>query len=536
MTPEELTALDNLPGLERAYIKSKLRETFYSDRLVRTIEIDFCGRINIDTIRWDEFWAEAPVENRKLNKLRANLKFARKAYFDSHFDDAKIADYGYCYFILLSELIRLLTLYPQDKGFRLQLLKLLSFENFALRWEGIENTDIAAGTASHRNPAYLLAKLSNPQIQDDPKYLPIVILPEKKDSHLFYHYRQYKISEEPVFSLFLYPAISHEYRAASFGLIESFTKGFSNKSDPRSRQRSVRITDSILFPFLNNFYTNDGSPHRLNVNMIDLGGGNGALVSNIWRHLQSKYSRAAKHWFLSCSFVGLCVQNPARHFTRGLVRNNMSYVDYCQMDYRSWLGKYNNRNKHQIDIVLMCRLLNNISNFKIKNTDDPHLIMTIAGRGANPGSIAYERYKPTQCLNPKNFDTKELILTNGKIHLRDDRIYRSLSLTDYYKGIHYCTSKNYSLSDSVFYPTRKFNKNALELPDGTSLLRRLSQVAKLVAIEDADLNEKILAEHFEHYKLDNCRVLEVNKNSRYASQIFAICDKKFEPYLPERSS
>ena len=63
----------------------------------------------------------------------------------------------------------------------------------------------------------------------------------------------------------------------------------------------------------------------------------------------------------------------------------------------------------------------------------------------------------------------------------------------------------------------------------------LSQVAKLVAIEDADLDEKVLAEHFESYKLDNCKDLEVNKNSRCTSQIFAICDKKFDAYLLERS-
>ncbi|MHC4113974.1 MAG: hypothetical protein ACYSSL_01420 [Planctomycetota bacterium] len=535
MISEELTTIDNLTGLERAYIKSELREAFCSDRLVRTIEIDFLGRINIDTISWGEFWAEAPVENRKLNKLLDNLKLARKAYFDSHFDNAKIANYGYCYFILLSELISRLTLFPQDKCLHLQLLKLLSFENFALRWYGIEKTDIAAGTASHRNPAYLLAKLSNFQMQDDPKYLPIVILPEKDGTHLFYHYRQYKISDEPVFSLFLYPAISHEHRAASFGLIESFTKGFSNKSDPRSRQRAVRIADSILYPFLNNFYANDGPLHKLDINMADLGGGNGALVSNIWRHLQSKYSQVAKHWFLSCSFVGLRAQNPARHFTRGEVRNNMSYLDYCQIDYRSWLEKYNNRDKHQIDIVLMCRLLNNISDFEIKNTDDTYSIMEIAGRGVNPASIADERYHPTYFLNPENFDTNELILTNGKIQLRGDRIYRSLSLTDYYKGIHCSITKDCPLSDFVYYPTRKFNKDALELPDGTSLLSRLSQVAKLIAIEDADLNEQVLAEHFDCYKLDKCRALVINKNSRFASQIFAICDNKFESYLYESS-
>jgi hypothetical protein len=441
MVTEELTVMDNLTGLERAYIKSELREAFYSDRLVRTIEIDFLGRINVDVIGWDEYWAESSVETPKLMRLLNDLKLARKAYYDANFDNAKIADYCYCYFLLLSELISQLTLFPQDKCFRLQLSKLLSFENFALRWYGIEKTDIAAGTASHRNPAYLLAKLNKFQMQDDPKYLPILILPKKYSTHLFYHYRQYKISDEPEFSLFLYPAISHEHRASSFGLIESFAKGFSNKSDPRSRQRAARITDSILFPFLNNFYANDCLSQKLNINMADLGGGNGALASNIWRHIQSHYSQFAKHWYLSCSFVGLRVQNPARHFTRGPVRNNMSYLDYCQMDYRSWLEKYNIRDAHQNDIVLMCRLLNNISDFEIKNTDDTYSIMEIAGRGVSPASIAYERYRPTHCLASGNFDTNELILTNGKIRSRDENIYRSLSLTDYYKGIHCCISK-----------------------------------------------------------------------------------------------
>lgn len=535
MRTEELTALDNLPGLERAYIKSELREAFYSDKLVRTIAIDLLGRINIDTISWDEFWSEVPVKDPNLNKLLANLKLTRKAYFDSHFDSAKIADYVYSYFVLLSEEIKQITLFPQDKCLRLQLLKLLSFENFALRWYDIDKTDIAAGTASHRNPAYLLAKLNNYQMQDDPKYLPIVILPEKVGTQMFYHYRQYKISEEPVFSLFLYPAISHEHRATSFGLIESFTKGFSNKSDPRSRQRGVRISDSIVFPFLKNFYATGCSSNSLSISMVDLGGGNGALVSNIWRHLQSNYSQVAKSWFLSCSFVGMRVQNPARHFTRGQVRNNMSYLDYCEMDYRDWLDKRNYKDQHQIDIVLMCRLLNNISNFEIKNTDDTYSITQIAGRGVTPESIAYEKYRPTHCLSHDNFDTNELVLTNGKICLKDEIIYRSLSLTDYYKGVHCCSCEASPLSDSIYYPTRKFNKDALELPDGSSLLKRLTQVAKLIVIEDADLNGQILAEHFKSFKLDNCRTLEINNSSRFASQIFAIYDKKFDPYLHERS-
>lgn len=174
MRTEELTALDNLSGLERAYIKSELREAFYSDKLVRTIAIDLLGRINIDTISWDEFWSEVPVKDPNLNKLLANLKLTRKAYFDSHFDSAKIADYVYSYFVLLSEEIRQFTLFPQDKCLCLQLLKLLSFENFALRWYDIDKADIDASTPSHRNPAYLLAKLNNYQMQDDPKYLPIV--------------------------------------------------------------------------------------------------------------------------------------------------------------------------------------------------------------------------------------------------------------------------------------------------------------------------------------------------------------------------
>ena len=534
MTSNNFNPTALLSKLEREYIKAKLQQVFQSENLIKTIKIDSHGRFNIETVKWKDYWANLSIDDPNLKSMLHNLKRSRKTYIASKFQYKCIHAYCYSYFVLLSYLMNQLMTLQSSKHLRILLSKLLSLENFNLSHVNCEKNGFAAGTASHRNPSYLLAKLSNFNIRDDPKYLPLIFIPQNSNNNLFYHYRQYKICDNPGFSLFLYPAVCLEYRAESFNLIETFSKSISNKSDPRSQQRATRIAGELLFPFLKNYCSNNGLTKK-EISMVDLGGGNGALLSHIWKYIQNNFSDIACNWHLSCSLIGLRVQNPVRHFKRGLITNNMSYLYYDEIDYRKWVEKKKNTNKHEFDIALICRLLNNISKFNIRSTDNPNTINEIVQQHKYFNAIEDTSYLPINCLNPQTLDTNKLILTNGKIILNDERVYKSLSLTNYYRGILCCTTSEILSEKTLCYPARKFNPESLELFDGSSLLNCLSKVSKLIAIEDADINNNDLIEHFEKHKINNLIFTEVNQNPKCTSRIYAICNKKFNQYLPLRA-
>ncbi len=88
------------------------------------------------------------------------------------------------------------------------------------------------------------------------------------------------------------------------------------------------------------------------------------------------------------------------------------------------------------------------------------------------------------------------------------------------------------VTDSVDYcPTRKFNKQSLWSPSGESIIAKLSKIAKLSIIEDVDLTADYLSKHVQDNKL-SCVVSAINIDARYSSQVFAICDRKYENILP----
>jgi hypothetical protein len=149
------------------------------------------------------------------------------------------------------------------------------------------------------------------------------------NNKLFYHYRQYRISNEPDFSIFMYPATSLDDRGESFTLIESFANGFSRKSDPRSKPRARLLAESAIHPFIKSSLAKDNN-EKYTINIADLGGGSGIMLRHIWEHILSKYKIAKESWYLDGSIIGLRVQNPARHFSNLIVNlsaDGLYYLD-----------------------------------------------------------------------------------------------------------------------------------------------------------------------------------------------------------------
>ncbi len=520
MTDSDYPPVDHLPSVAQEYIRTNLAKAFVSLEIVVAIKIDWYGRIEIKEQTWNEYW---DIKG-KLPEKESFLCFekARSAYFNSGFHADLVKEYCYRYFILLSKWLS-----HRNKPHIQELLaKLLSLENFIVCWYGKEY-GTAAGTASHRNPAYLLARLGKASFNEDPKYLPLIMIRHFAGNKLFYHYRQYRISNNPDFSIFLYPAVRLDERSESFTLIESFSGGFSRKSDPRSKQRAELLAELALLPFLKSLLADNNEKHDINI--VDLGGGSGIMLRHIWEHILSKDPDAKEKWCLNSSLIGLRVQNPARHFTKGTIRGNMAYIDYQQMDYIDWINKQTEFFK--FDTILMCRLLNNLSMFHIEKSDDEGKLWYISGQKNSPEIIINKKYNPVHCLNPQDYHPENLIHTNGRTRLSEDCIaYRAISLTDYYKAMSFCL--NIDVNDKMFfYPVRKFNADSLLNSDGDTVIGKLSKISKLTVIEDVDLTANYLVKHIQRRQL-NLMASVINANSKYSSQVLAVCGGKYEDILP----
>ncbi|MCK4998371.1 MAG: hypothetical protein KAS23_02510 [Anaerohalosphaera sp.] len=517
----DYSPVEPLPSLALKYIKASLANAFVSKEIVTAIEIDWHGRNEIKKQSWDSYWdikESLPEQDSFLH-----FEKTRNVYFDSGFQLDHLSAYCYRYFILLSKWLN----HRNDPCVLELLSKLLSLENFAIRWHG-DKRGIAAGTTSHRNPGYLLARLGKKTFNDDPKYLPIIMLRSSSGNKLFYHYRQYRISNDPDFSVFMYPATSLDDRGESFSLIESLASGFSRKPDPRSKPRAQLLAESAIYPFLKSLLGKN-SGKKCDICIADLGGGSGVMLRHIWEHILNMDGSAKEKWYLNASIIGLRVQNPARHFSKGSIRANMSYLDYQQMDYLDWVNKQSET--LQLDTVLMCRLLNNLSLFNIETIDDEGMLWYISGQQNSPEIVIDQKYNPIYCLNPENYCPENLIHTNGKTRLSADRsAYRVTSLTDYYKAIAACIGMD--VTNEVYcYPVRIFNRYSLLDSEGKSIIEELSKIAKLTVIEDIDLTANYLAKHVQDHNL-SCVISAINTDSRYSSQVLAVCDRKYEDILP----
>jgi len=273
------------------------------------------------------------------------------------------------------------------------------------------------------------------------------------------------------------------------------------------------------------------------VSFVDIGSGNGALASNIWRHMLKTQPYIARNCKLACSMVGLRVQDPLRHFNKGLLRGTISYLDYSQADYLQWIqGQKATKENFIFDIALICRLLNNLSTFKLNFSNNWRVVHKLGEEGLSKAGWLNRRFEPHNCLNPNNLSTKNILLKNSNVLLKIGKSFRHLSLSNYYKGLQLLLNKDASNdgdTNAIYFPIRQFNSSCLQLPADNSILEKLCNLAKLVVIEDVDLTKKILIQHLIEHNLENIAASHVNRHNRINSaQIFCLCNTKFKDFLP----
>lgn len=157
-----------------------------------------------------------------------------------------------------------------------------------------------------------------PDTLDDPRFLPVITTASAGGSELFFHYRQYTMSQDSPFSLLLYPMASQEKRLASFRLLNSLAGGVSYGIDPRTSQRAERLYKGIIRPILE-----ANKPHEAETNaleLVDVGAGSGSLSAAICHEIRNTgFNIKFRLWF-----VDLEPADPVRFFRK---RNIRSFVD-----------------------------------------------------------------------------------------------------------------------------------------------------------------------------------------------------------------
>ncbi len=541
MNPEEdRTPVDRPCGQCQEYVRGQIKKILLSEDILVNVLIDWYGQPTFIKQNWKEYWVPVmPQLSSTGLQILDDLKVARQQYIASKFSRKTMIRYCFHYFCLLEEVLRALENVCNENATSTLLSKVLGFENFTIQWSD-GSSGLACGTSTIRNPCYLLAKIKQPQAYNDPKFLANITGPDisnPNEGRLFYHYRQYKIDNEFGISLLLYPAVALSHRADSFTLIESLTSGFSGKSDPRSKQRSEILADLAISPFLSGMFSKAKPDFAQEVSFVDIGSGNGALASNIWRQMLKTQPYVAQNCKLACSMVGLRVQNPLRHFNKGSLRGTISYLDYSQADYLQWIQEQKaTKGNFKFDIALICRLLNNLSTFKLNFSNNWRVIHKLGEEELSKADWLNRRFEPHNCLNPDNLSPENIFLKNSNVSLKTGKSLRHLSLSNYYKGLQLLHNKDASNdgdTNAIYFPIRQFNPGCLQLPDGSSVLKKMCSLAKLVVIEDVDLTKKKLIKHLIEHNLENIAVSQVNKHNRINSaHIFCLCNTEFEDFLP----
>jgi hypothetical protein len=297
------------------------------------------------------------------------------------------------------------------------------------------------------------------------------------------------------------------------------------------------LADLAISPFLSKLFSKGGAGIPGQISFVDLGSGNGALASNIWRQMLKTSRHITQSCKLACSMVGLRLQDPLRHFNKSSAQGTVSNLAYSQADYLLWLHQQAPPESNcRFDVALICRLLNNLSAFRIDSSTNWRVIHKLGDEHLGEAAWINREFEPHNCLSRDNFSTENIFLKNSNVSMRGGKSYRHLSLSNYYKGLQLLSAGNASTDDPanvVYFPIRQFNPASLELPDGKSALEKLCNLARLVVIEDVDLTKRDLINHLIEHNLDNIAFSHIRRHNRVNSaQIFCLCNTEFQDLLP----
>ena len=528
-------------GKDQSRHRSQILQIVRSERLIDTVRVNVDGRLRTVDISWDDFWKRsANKADGATSCLLDRLRQTHRDYVASGFALADAAPYCRSYFRLLRNVILAAT---QEQPFQLLLRAVVGFACFSLRWPD-QQAAVAAGTVSARNPVYLLAKLRQPEAYDDPKFLPLIAPPQPGihsaiGTGLYYHYRQIRLSSRDKISLLACPTANPQVRIDSFDCLQTVFAALTFRKDPRSARRAGWIVDRAIAPFLRRLDARERPGQTSDVRVADLGGGSGALLRDITIQLALHHCDCLHGARLDWTVVDVKLRQSCFKSAVNSVRRYVRKAKGEVSDFREWVEQQNaSAVVRPFTVVLLARLLNNMSEFTIKRTADRGETQQLAKGQLTDDAWARQTFVPHVCLRDGLAGVSRLIASNARVRLGEEKAFSQLSLSDYFRGlalINEMPSGSISGPRSAWFPVRRFNQKSLLLRSGGSILQRLCQIASLIVIEDVDLDATAMIEHLSRHQLTGLAASDAtDRLHMQGSNLICASARQYSDCLPGR--
>jgi len=469
-----------------------IRRLLEEPLLIAFVRIDAGHLIDVEGLGWDDYWNDCgPLEEQlaPLNAAWLNL-------IKSGHSPVRFSEYVSAYFGLLKACVRRVV---RGEVALAALSKVIGFETFHIL---DQDNHSVAGTINVRNPAYLLSKVAQPKVFDDPKFLPL-ICPSRRASplgRLYCHYRRIPLVDSANIQLFIYPPVGQRRQTGSYALIGRLFKSLTPKDDPWVKERSETLFDGVFDKLFADCEFDE-------VRMLDLACGSARVTAELCKKAYARHQRAFDLTLIDVvrsnkSLANVFYRNPSTF--RGLVFQQGSLFD--------WVKNHADDAAFRFDLVLMLRVLDVFSSFHIETLSLFEAMMLIRRDGQR---IVLDKHllDPARLIELGVPDRIQHSIRRTK--LRRGSIFYQFSLSDYFKAIHLITGGKVDLHDEAIYvPVRRFDDSAFVLPSGNSMIGQLTRMADRVIIEDVDLNARHLREHFERFGLEGLRVTDVTDRQR----------------------
>jgi hypothetical protein len=488
--------------------------------LLTRLDIAPGGRLVPETQDWETFWA--PVHGLASQQIDGTLNALHAVWQDyirSGFDRSLQREYCFRYFILLDLMLSTHKQAQHSSSWEHALRTVVGFECFGLRAPALGTQVLAAGTATLRNPCYLLAKLKLPDALDNTQFLPLIAVGDNASKRLFYHYRQYRLAKDSAMSLLLYLAASPAHRSASFSLVDSLVERISPGGDPRIEQRARRLWERVLKPIIWATYPDPSGP--ITLEFVDVGAGSGALTAALCRRILTWGAVAGFSSRFRLWFVDLCLADPARFFRAADLRSSIDTLMFLGDDYRGWLARPRPLpSSSDLRVALVSRLFNNLSHFSACPFRTDVLSSLVVGSVI----LKEGKHLPAYCLAPDCPGPEALMVSNSHVALPQGHTFAQASLSEFYRALRLALTANSGKElseEEVCLPLRALDPECLITSDGASVLARLLEHCNYLIVEDADLRPKDLVEHLQTFSLhtltacDMTRTLGLTGNYAY---------------------
>ena len=339
-----------------------------------------------------------------------------------------------------------------------------------------------------------------PRVLDDPKYLPLVAITEEEsqDSSLFYHYRQLAPGAGNPFRLFAYLPVDKEKRFEAFHIYHRLQEAFTIKKDTRCRERAMLITGAAICPILKNVADTQNV-----LSIADIGGGTGELGKNILTQIfQSEKDQRKK---VAWEIVDVDFKNFRRHLKNKRIGIRFHSIRCERQNMFDWIEKHMKKrlNNKPFQIILLCRLINNLSDYRIFGTTCWYEALRLTGKKISKTDWLNGKHHPIKALDTEG-NVNDLNIMNSTIRCNIGTTFRQASLSPYFQAVHEACGMGLLFPQektTIFYPLRSISELSLQTFDGKSLIDRLCSLGEFVIIEDVDLSARCLRDHLEKHQL-----------------------------------